>query len=73
MERTYTVWISNADDLNDLMQLGNDLLRYVNLPWSECMKLFRLSLAQDYTCIMVREDDGGEEAHDAETESGAEL
>ena len=72
MERTYTVWISNADDLNDLMQLGNDLLRYVNLSWSECMEIFRLSLSQGYTCILVREDDD-EETNDAETESGEEL
>ena len=72
MNKTFTCWVSNADNLNDLLEVENDLLRYVNLSWSDCMEIFRLSLSQGYTCILVREDDD-EETNDAETESGEEL
>ena len=73
MEKTYTCWVSNANDLNDLMELGNDLLRYVNMSWADCMTLFKMSLSRGFTCIVVREADDGEETHDAETESSPEL
>ena len=52
MEKTYTV----ADDLHELMELGNDLLMYTGLTWDESMRLFEMSLAQGFTCIMVKEE-----------------
>lgn len=73
MEKTFTCWVSNAGDLNELMELGNDLLRYTNMPWDDCMDLFRMSLVRGFTCIMVCEDDNSEEAEDAETQSGEKL
>ncbi|MBR3474205.1 MAG: hypothetical protein IKH34_03955 [Oscillospiraceae bacterium] len=56
MEKTYAVWISNADDLHELMELGNDLLMYTGLTWDESIRLFEMSLAQGFTCIMVKEE-----------------
>lgn len=54
MEKTYTVWISNADDLNELVE--SDLLRYVGLTRDECKDLFERSLAQGFICIIVEEE-----------------
>lgn len=54
MEKTFTCWVSNADDLNELVE--SDLLRYIGLTWDESMRLFERSLAQGFVCIMVEEE-----------------
>lgn len=56
MGKTFTAWVSNANDLNELMDLKNDLLRYNGLEWNQAMQLFQLSLEQGYTCIVVKEE-----------------
>ena len=52
---TYTVWVSRLDDLEELLEIKNDLLRYDGLTWQEAMELFKLSLDQGFTLIMVKE------------------
>ena len=56
MGKTFTAWVSNANELNELMDLKNDLLRYNALEWNQAMQLFQLSLEQGYTCIVVKEE-----------------
>ena len=56
MGKTFTAWVSNANDLIELMDLKNDLLRYDGLEWDRAMQLFQLSLEQGYTCIVVKEE-----------------
>lgn len=53
MEKTYTAWTSNADDLNEMVE--SDLLRYIGLTWEQAMTLFEMSLAQGFICIIVEE------------------
>lgn len=54
MEKTFTCWVSNADDLNELVE--SDLLRFVGMTWEEAINLFERSLAQGFICIMVEEE-----------------
>lgn len=53
---TFTVWISRSSDLDKLLEIDNDLLRYDCLNWQEAMDLFKLSLEQGYTLILCREE-----------------
>ncbi len=57
---TYTVWVSRLDDLEELLEIKNDLLRYDGLTWQEAMELFKLSLDQGFTLIMVKESQEAE-------------
>lgn len=59
-EKRYTVWISNADCLADVLEIDQDLLHFDDLLWDDAMKLFKLSLEQGYTCIMIRGEGGGQ-------------
>lgn len=52
--KKYTVWISDADCLADIIEVDQDLLRYDGLAWDDAIKLFKLSLEQGYTCIMIQ-------------------
>ncbi len=63
---TFTVWISRAGDLNELLNVDNDLLNFSGLNWDEATNLFKLSLEQGYTLIMAREEQeaGGEDAEE---------
>ena len=54
--KTFTVWISKSDDLDELLEIDNDILRYDSLTWDQAMQLFSLSLEQGFTCIMVKEE-----------------
>lgn len=54
--KTFTVWISKSDDLDELLEIDNDILRYDSLTWDQAMQLFGLSLDQGFTCIMVKEE-----------------
>lgn len=54
--KTFTVWISKSDDLDELLEIDNDILRYDSLTWDQAMQLFILSLEQGFTCIMVKEE-----------------
>ena len=54
--KTFTVWISKSDDLDELLEIDNDILRYDSLTWDQAMQLFSLSLDQGLTCIMVKEE-----------------
>lgn len=53
-KKTFTVWLSNADDLNELVE--SDILRFVGMTWEEAINLFERSLAQGFICIMVEEE-----------------
>lgn len=53
---TFTVWISRSSDLDKLLEIDNDILRYDCLSWQEAMDLFKLSLEQSYTLILCREE-----------------
>ena len=53
-KKTFTVWLSNADDLNELVE--SDLLRFVGMTWDESLKLFERALAQGFICIIVEEE-----------------
>ena len=53
---TFTVWISRSSDLDKLLEIDNDILRYDFLNWQEAMDLFKLSLEQGYTLILCREE-----------------
>ena len=50
--KKYTVWVSNAACLADILEINQDLIRYDGLVWDDAMKLFKLSLEQGYTCIV---------------------
>ena len=54
--KTFTVWISMSGDLDELLEIDNDILRYDSLTWDQAIQLFQLSLDQGYTCIMVKEE-----------------
>lgn len=54
--KTFTVWISMSGDLDELLEIDNDILRYDGLTWDQAIQLFQLSLDQGYTCIMVKEE-----------------
>ncbi len=56
MNSTFTVWISRSSDLDKLLEIDNDILRYDCLNWQEAMDLFKLSLEQGYTLVLCRED-----------------
>lgn len=53
-KKTFTVWLSNADDLNELVE--SDLLRFVGMTWEEAINLFERSLVQGFICIIVEEE-----------------
>ena len=53
---TFTVWISRSSDLEELLEIDNDLLRYDSLSWQEAEDLIKLSLEHGYTLAVVRED-----------------
>ena len=57
---TYTVWVSRIGDLEELTEIGNDILRYECLSWQDAMELFKLSLDQGFTLIMVKESQEAE-------------
>ncbi len=57
---TFTVWISRSNDLDKLLEIDNDLLRYDCLNWQEAMDLFKLSLEQGYTLILCHEEQEAE-------------
>ena len=52
--KKYTVWVSNADSLADVLEVGQDLLRYDGLTWDDAMKLQKMSLEQGYTFIICQ-------------------
>ena len=54
--KKYTLWVSNAPCLDEILELGNDLLRYDSLSWDEAIQLQKYSLRQGYRCIMIEEE-----------------
>lgn len=51
--KKYTLWVSNASCIAEILELGNDLLRYDNLSWDELIQLQKYSLRQGCRCIVI--------------------
>ena len=54
----FTVVVSTAESLADLLELGNDLLEYESLGWDDALRLIELSVSRGFRCIMIREVGG---------------
>jgi len=60
----FTVWVSRSGDLEELLEIDNDLLRYDHLTRENVIELFDLSFRQGYTCVIVSEETEAEECRD---------
>ena len=52
--KKYSVWVSNADNLADIMELNHDLISYEGLLWDDALKLVKTSLEQGFLCVIAQ-------------------
>ena len=54
MDDLYCVMISNADNVSEAFEVGNDLLRFNGLPWDESLQLVKYALGQGYFAVLSK-------------------
>ena len=55
----YSVCVSNAAELKDIAELGNDMLQYKDRTWDQVTELVQQSAEQGFICIIRPEEPGG--------------